>query len=61
MTAKILKANGEVVHRSTYRSLTDEEIANKSEQDEREKFDKLVHERYGMPMEAADFEIGSSI
>ena len=25
MTAKILKANGQVVHRSTYRSLTDQE------------------------------------
>ena len=55
MTAKILKANGEVVHRSTYRSLTDEEIA--TEQAERDAFDKLVQERYGEPMEAADFEI----
>jgi hypothetical protein len=55
MTAKILKANGEVVHRSTYRSLTDEEI--ETEKAERDEFDKLVQERYGEPMEAADFEI----
>ena len=56
MTAKILKANGEVVHRSTYRPLTDEEIADENERKDRDKFDQVVNERYGMPMVAADFE-----
>ena len=56
MTAKILKANGEVVHRSTYRSLTDEEIADENEKKERDQFDQLVQERYGTAMEAADFD-----
>ena len=55
MTAKILKANGQVVHRSTYRSLTDQEIA--TEKEERDTFDKLVHERYGDPMTADDFDV----
>ena len=56
MTAKILKANGQVVHRSTYRSLTDEEIASENEKKDRDKFEQLVNERYGTPMMATDFE-----
>ena len=55
MTAKILKANGEVVHRSTYRSLTEAELANELEKNERNEFNKLVKERYGTPMEAVNF------
>ena len=55
MTAKLLKANGEVVHRSSYRPLTDEEIASETEKQERDRFDQLVHERYGSAMEPADF------
>jgi len=56
MTAKILKANGEVVHRSTYRSLMEEEIADEKEKKERDTFDQVTNERYGMPMVADDFE-----
>ena len=32
LTAKILKQNGEIVHRSTYRGLTPEELASPTEQ-----------------------------
>ena len=35
MTAKILKANGKVIHTSTYRSLTPDEMAQADEVKER--------------------------
>ena len=50
MTAKILKANGQVVHRSTYRSLTDQEWVDEIEKKARDEFDEL-----GAPMKAFDF------
>ena len=54
MTAKILKANGEVLHRSTYRELTPEELVDENLNKEKEAFDKAVHERYGPAMTAKD-------
>eukprot|EP00934_Nitzschia_sp_Nitz4_P001810 Nitzschia sp. Nitz4//scaffold191_size41780//52//5493//NITZ4_007461-RA/size41780-processed-gene-0.69-mRNA-1//1//CDS//3329540163//1810//frame0 len=42
MTAKILKANGEVVHRSTYRALTPEERSSSEEKLLRDKFDAQI-------------------
>jgi hypothetical protein len=55
MTAKILKANGQVVYRSTYRSLTDKELVDPSHQKRRDDFDKEVHEQLGDVMTANDF------
>ena len=55
MTAKLLKANGQVLHRSTYRSLTPEEWNNAKLAKEREAFLVAVEEKYGAPMQAADF------
>jgi hypothetical protein len=40
MTAKVLKSNGQVIHTSTYRSLTPDEIAQPEEIKIREDFDK---------------------
>ena len=42
LTAKILKDNGQIVHRSTYHGLTPEEIESPFEQAERKKFDEKI-------------------
>ena len=42
MTAKILKKNAEYVHRSTYRSLTDDELNDPLEIAERQQFDIAI-------------------
>ena len=55
MTAKILKANGQVVHRSTYRSLTDQEWVDEIEKKARDEFDERVKVKLGAPMKASDF------
>ena len=47
MTAKILKKNGEYVHRSTYRSLTDDELKDPLEIKEREQFDIAIENKLG--------------
>ena len=54
MTAKILKANGQVVHRGTYRPLNEDELANEDEKRAREIFDKAVHARLGEAMTEQD-------
>ena len=54
LTAKILKANGEVVHRSTYRSLQPHEWTSEEEKKSRDDFDSRVNARYGGPMKPAD-------
>ena len=54
LTAKILKANGQVVCRSTYRSLTDKELVDENHCKERAEFDASVHERLGDVMTASD-------
>ena len=47
IAAKILMENGQVLHRSTYRSLTPDEIADKDGSDAQEQFMARVYERLG--------------
>ena len=47
MTAKILKENGQYVHRSTYRSLTNDELGDPLEQEARKQFDQKIAEILG--------------
>ena len=49
MCAKILKENGNVLHRSTYRPLTKEERANEACAAARRNFDIKIQQRYGKP------------
>ena len=56
MTAKILKENGQVVHRSTYRPLTQDEIDSREEQLVRDAFDKSVKEKLGPEAKRTDFD-----
>ena len=42
MTAKILKNNGEVIYRSTYRGLTDAEVVNQAHIKSQEEFDEAM-------------------
>ena len=56
MTIKILKANGEQVHRSTYRPLTQNEINNPEEIKERKEFDDHIKELFGPGFDYTDFE-----
>jgi hypothetical protein len=56
LTAKILKKNGEVVYRSTYRPLTDEELQSEAEKKARTDFDAEIERRLGPSMKPDDFE-----
>ena len=56
MTAKILKTNGQVIHSSTYRPLTPDEMALPDEVKAREVFDEKVGEILGTEMEIGDIE-----
>ena len=56
LTAKILKSNGEVVHRSTYRALTPEEIESEEEQAARKEFDAAIAIKLGPQATKQDFE-----
>ena len=55
MTAKLLKENGEYVHRSTYRGLTEDEIKDPLEIKARELFDIAINDRLGAEATIADF------
>ena len=55
MTAKILKINGEVVCRSTYRGLTDAEVANQAHIKSREEFDEAIGHKFGADCTPEDF------
>ncbi len=55
MTAKILKSNGEVIHRSTYRGLTDEEVTRPAHIALREEFDEMIEEKWGKDCTPEDF------
>ena len=55
MTAKILKSNGEVVHRSTYRGLTDDEIENLAHISMRDEFDTDIRDKLGPDVSPDDF------
>ena len=55
MTRKILKANGQVVYRSTVRSLTPDEVSDETMKKEREKFTEGVNKALGDPFNNEDF------
>ena len=55
MTAKILKKNGQVVHRSTYRGLTDAELTNQAHVKLREEFDEAIGDMFGSDCTPEDF------
>ena len=56
MCAKILKQNGQYVHRSTFRPLTPEEWQSEDEKKARQQFDQEIQERLGKPSNAKDFD-----
>lgn len=51
MTAKILNSNKQVLHRSSYRPISDDEVANPEERTIREKFDADVNAKLGQPID----------
>jgi hypothetical protein len=55
LTAKILKANGEVVYRSTYHALTDVERANAANVCRRIEFDLNILDKFGPETTPDDF------
>ena len=54
MTCKILKANGQIIYTSTYRALTDDEMANPDEAKARHAFDSAVSDKLGAAMSKQD-------
>jgi hypothetical protein len=56
MSRKILKANGQVLYRTSVRSLTLDEIQSPTEIAERLKFDASMEETLGKSMLEADFK-----
>ena len=54
MTSKVLKANGQVIYTSTYRTLTDDEIANPDEAKAHQAFDAVVSAKLGATMSKHD-------
>ena len=56
LTAKILKQNGEIVHHSTYRGLTPEELASPTEQDAQTTFDESIERALGPETKVDDFK-----
>ena len=47
LTSKILKSNGQVIYTSTYRTITEDEIHRKSEQDQQDIFDAEIRKKMG--------------
>jgi hypothetical protein len=56
MVHKILKANGQVMYRTSVRSLMPDDIHSPSELKECEAFDAVIEEKNGSPMTQADFK-----
>ena len=56
LTAKILKQNGEVVHWSSYRGLTPEEIVNPVEQAAMKSFNESIEVKLGPKASIDDFK-----
>ena len=48
MTAKIMKVNGEVVHRSIYRGLTEDDWKNQAHIYLRKNFNRNIKDRFGL-------------
>ena len=57
MTAKILKANGEIVYRSTYRTLNEEEIRSDGMMAARETFTKSLEGNLGDGIMESEVEV----
>jgi len=55
MTAKILKDNGQVVHRTTLRNLTEDEINSSEHSKLRAEYDARIMERLGESARPTDF------
>jgi hypothetical protein len=56
MAREILKNNGQLMYRKSIRYLTPYEIQSPSERKEREDFDTAIGNKYGLPMNEADFK-----
>ena len=56
MTAKILTENGQVLHRSTYRLLTPDELLDKDRPEAREQFMVGVYDRLGSHVLSRELE-----
>ena len=56
MTAKILKSNGQVIHTSTYRALTPDELGSDEQVKMRDAFDLLINAKLGAKTSSADLE-----
>lgn len=55
MTRKIIKANGQVVYRSTARGLTNDERVDEADKQEREKFNESSEKALGNSFKYEDF------
>ena len=55
MTAKILKANGQVVYRSTYRGPMEKEVTSMVHIAQRDEFDASIAEKWGADCTPEDF------
>ena len=58
LCAKILKSNGQRVHRSSYHHLTEDEINSPGEKEKHQLFDKVVEQRLGEAVQSPDFGEG---
>ena len=56
MTAQILKQNGEVVHRSTFQHLTEEELASAVKLDAKKAFNNDIREKLGDAVSNKDLD-----
>ena len=58
LCAKILKSNGQRVHRSSYRHLTEDEINSPMEKEKRQLFNRVVEQKLGEAVQSTDFGEG---
>ena len=56
MTAKVLKPNGQLLHVSTYRPLSDDEMQDPGEKRKRDQYDSMLRKKLGKPLSVADLE-----
>ena len=54
MTTKLLIKNGQYIHRSTFRGLTDDELADPNQIKERNEFDISITEKLGASAKPED-------
>ena len=58
LCAKILKSNGQRVHRSSYHHLTKDEINSPTEKEKHQLFDRVVEQKLGEAAQSTDFGEG---